>query len=45
MTQTDERERQTWTRRSPMSKQERLEETRRMRDALRGGTNERKQRA
>jgi hypothetical protein len=36
MTQTDERERDTWTRRPPMTKQEKLELIRQMRTELHG---------
>jgi hypothetical protein len=34
VTHTDERERDTWTRRSPMTKQEKLEQIRQMRAEL-----------
>jgi hypothetical protein len=36
-TETDERERDSWHRRQPMTKQEKLEEIRRMRTELPGG--------
>ena len=36
MTQTDERERDTWSRRPPMTKHEKLEEIRRLRETLQG---------
>jgi hypothetical protein len=36
MTQTDERERDAWTRHQPMTKQEKLETIRRIRAELRG---------